>query len=245
MNHVSLKITLLASALALFSAACTEDADQLTNGRGKKGHGTKTEGTACTTDSECESGTCDPTGHVCTASSQVSEALQCNVKPQGARSYVLFDGTKMEEQRTNEATGMNRARMKPYGVMASEYQRVLGNTPDSIKTAGPSFNAAPARWYGEPVYSGVTMNTAFNISFEGCLKYTAANADMKSAPTQDSAKEQCTSFMRKAWSRTPSPEEVDACTDLAVNKLSAETDATRRWAYVCASILSSSQFLTY
>jgi hypothetical protein len=245
MNRFNTKFTLLASAIALLAAACTENADELTNGRGKKKHGTKTEGTPCQDDSECESGMCDPNGHVCTAASQISEALQCNVKPEGARSYVLFDGTKLDEKRANEGTGVNRARMKPYSVMASEYQRVLGNTPDGIKTAGASFNAAPARWYGEPVYSGVTMNTAFNIAFEGCLTFTAANADMKSAPTQDSAKQQCTSLMRKAWSRTPSPEEVDACTDLAVNKLSAETEPTRRWAYVCASILSSSQFLTY
>lgn len=247
MNHVSLKITLLASVLALFSAACVEDADSLTNGKGKKKGGTKTEGSSCQVDSECESGSCDPNAHVCTAASVdgVSAALQCNIKPEGVRSYKSFDGAKLEAERPNEGTGVNRARVKPYQVLAAEYQRVLGTTPESIKTAGASFNAAPARWYGETSYSGVTMNTAFNIAFEGCLTFTAANANMKSAPTTDSAKAECTSFMRKAWSRTPAPEEVDACTDLAVNKLSTETEPTRRWAYVCASILSSTQFLTF
>lgn len=244
-DHVSFKITLLASAVALLAAACIENADELTNGHGKKKGGTKTAGSTCQVDEECESGTCDETNHVCVASSGVSEALQCNVKPENIRSYRNFDGAKLEEQRPNEGTGVNRARMKPYAVMASEYQRILGNTPDGIKTAGASFNASPARWYGEPVYSGVTMNTAFNIAFEGCLTYAAADANMKSAPTTDSAKTECTSFMRKAWSRTPAPEEVDACTDLAMNKLSTETEPARRWAYVCASILSSTQFLTF
>jgi hypothetical protein len=51
--------------------------------------------------------------------------------------------------------------------------------------------------------------------------------------------------MRKAWSKTPAPEEITACTDLAVTKLAAEKDVHRRWSYVCSSILSSSQFLTF
>lgn len=245
MNHVSIKLSLLVSAFAILAAACSQDADELTNGKGRKKGGTKTEGSACQSDDECESGACDETAHVCTASSKVSEALQCNAKPEGARSYKLFDGTKLEEQRLNEGTGVNRARVKPYGVMATELQRVLGNTPASIKTAGPSFNAAPARWFAEPTYSGVSMNKMFEVAFEGCLVYAAANPDMKAAPTAESAKTQCTSFMRKAWSRTPSPEEIESCTDLAVEKLGTEPDPARRWAYVCASILSSSQFLTF
>ena len=50
---------------------------------------------------------------------------------------------------------------------------------------------------------------------------------------------------RKAWSRTATVEDTDACVDVATNKLNDEPDARRRWAYVCASILSSSNFLTY
>jgi len=51
--------------------------------------------------------------------------------------------------------------------------------------------------------------------------------------------------MRKAWSRSASPAEITSCTNLATQKLSTEPDARRRWAYVCSSILSSSQFLTF
>lgn len=245
MNHVSTKLTLLASAIALLAAACTEDADSLTNGHGKKKAGTKTEGSTCKSDSECESASCDETSHVCVGASVIAQALQCNAKPAGARTYKQFDGSNLEDSRANEAVGINRARVKPYVVMASEYQRILGNTPPSLAKAGGSFESPPQRWFAEPVYSGVSMNAAFDISFEGCLTYTRANADMKSAPTADSAKAQCTDLMRKAWSRTPAPEEIDGCTDLALTKLASETDPARRWAYVCASVLSSSQFLTF
>lgn len=245
MNSLTFKLTVLATAFAMFSVACVEETDALSNGKGKKKNGTKTEGSTCQVDSECESGSCDLTAHVCTAASTISEALQCNAKPAGARTYKSFDSTNLEDQRVNEGTGVNRARVKPFGVMASEFQRVLGNTPPSLSTSAASFNAAPARWFGEPVYSGVSMNKVFDVSFEGCLTYTTANADMTSAPDADSAKTQCTALMRKAWSRSPSPEELTACTDLATTKTTSETEPARRWAYVCASILSSSQFLTY
>jgi hypothetical protein len=172
------------------------------------------------------------------------EELQCTEKPQG-NSYVLFDGTKLEASRVNENVGVNRARIKPYAVMASEYQRVLGVVPPSIKTAGASFDDPPARWFAESIYSGVAMNAIFEISYEGCLDYVRAASDLKAIPTPETATAECTKMMRKAWSRTPSPEEVGSCTDLAVTKLAEQKDPARRWAYVCASILSSSQFLTF
>lgn len=175
---------------------------------------------------------------------EVPEALQCTQKPDG-RSYTLFDGTKMEAQRLNENVGVNRARLKPYAVMATEYQRVLGLVPEGIKTSGASFDDPPARWFAESQYSGVSMNAIFEISFEGCLTYTRGAADLAAAPTPASAQAECTRLMRKAWSRSPSPEEVAGCTDLAVTKLASQTDIPKRWAYVCSSILSSSQFLTY
>jgi len=55
----------------------------------------------------------------------------------------------------------------------------------------------------------------------------------------------CGALMRKAWSKTAAPRRIASCTTLATTKLATEPDARRRWAYVCASILSSSQFLTF
>lgn len=171
-------------------------------------------------------------------------ALECTVKPDG-RSYILFDGSKLEGTRVNENVGVNRARLKPFGVMQGEYQRVLGLVPASLAASAGSFDEAPERWFAEAQHSGVSLNAIFDISFDGCLAYTNAAADYAAAPTTATATTVCTTLMRKAWSKTPAPEEIASCTTLATTKLAAEPDARRRWAYVCASVLSSSQFLTF
>jgi hypothetical protein len=171
-------------------------------------------------------------------------ALQCLQKPEG-RSYVQFDGTKLEDSRVNENIGVNRARLKPFNVMQGEYQRVLGLVPTSLAASGGSFDEAPPRWYAEAEHSGVSLNAIFDISFEGCAALTRTAPEYAAAPTAETAVKVCASLIRKAWSRSASPEEITACTNLATQKLSAEPDARRRWTYVCSSILSSSQFLTF
>ena len=171
-------------------------------------------------------------------------ALECTDKPQG-RSYVLFDGKKLEETRVNENVGVNRARLKPFPVMKGEYQRVLGLVPASLDASAGSFDEPPVRWFAEAQHSGVSLNAIFDISFEGCTAFTKTAADYAAAPTMESAATVCASLMRKAWSRSAAPEEITACQNLAMTKLAAVTDARKRWAYVCSSILSSSQFLTF
>lgn len=171
------------------------------------------------------------------------EALLCN-DPKAGRSYVNFDGEKLEAKRLDEGGSVNRARFKPFGVMAGEYQRVLGNTPASLAGAEAAFGAAPARWFAEQPLSGTALNATFSVSFDACLEHTKGDA-FAAAPTDDTAKEFCSTTIRKAWSRAGSPEEIGACVELATKKLDAEADAHRRWSYVCASIMSSSNFLTY
>ena len=171
-------------------------------------------------------------------------ALECTAEAKG-RSYALFDGSKLEASRANENFGVNRARLKPYDVLAGEFQRVLGVTPPSLAGAASSFDAPPPRWFAETKYGGVAVHAMFDISFEACGAWTKTRPEMATAPTAETARAQCSEHMRKAWSRTPAPEEVDACVDLATTKVSSEPDARRRWSYVCASVLSSSQFLTF
>lgn len=170
-------------------------------------------------------------------------ALQCTDAPVG-RSYPQFDGSKLEDSRVNENVGVNRARVKPFAALEKEFQRVLGVVPTSLKGAAGSFDVPAPRWFGEPEYSGVSLHAMANISFDGCLAYTKTNRALAAAPTADSAKTECATLMRKAWSRSPSPEEIGACADLAT-KLGDEKDVHRRWAYVCTSVLSASQFLTF
>jgi hypothetical protein len=202
----------------LLVAACDENPDDLAGGRGANPNADE--------------------------NSVLPLALQCTSKP-NARSYSLFDGTKLEDERKNENAGANRARFKPYAVMAGEYQRVLGVIPTGLAGAASSFDAPPDRWYAEGSHSGVSLDAAFDISFEACNTAGAASTELAQAPTDETATRYCATLMRKAWSRTPSPEETGGCAELATKKLGEEPDARRRWAYVCASILSSSQFLTF
>jgi hypothetical protein len=172
------------------------------------------------------------------------EVLECTEKP-ASRSYALFDGSKLEASRVNENVGINNARIKPYAVLAGEYQRVLGVTPKSLQGSASSFDDPPARWFAEASHSGVSLNAMFGISFEACGAHAAANPTLNAPPTEASADEFCRTTMRKAWSRSPSPDEINGCVELATTKLGDEPDPRRRWSYVCASILSSSHFLTF
>lgn len=225
---LSNQLSLLAAVAALAASvtACGADPDQLTGRQNVPG-------------SDGENNGANPDDP-----NAAPGALECTVKPEG-RSYVLFDGTKLEEKRPNENVGVNRARVKPFGVMKGEYQRVLGLVPPSLDASAGSFDEAPARWFAEAQHSGVSLNAVFDISFEGCAAYTKTGAEFAAMPTAESAATVCTTLMRKAWSKSPAPEEVTACTNLATTKLAAEPDARRRWTYVCSSILSSSQFLTF
>lgn len=208
---------LAAPAFALGATGCGEPTDELLNGARPSG----------------------PPGE-----GVLPEALQCSSAPVG-RSYVQFDGTLLEASRKNEGANVNRARLKPYGALAGELRRVLGAAPASLAGAGASFDDPPPRWYLEAEHSGVSLNAFFGIAFEGCRAYTASGADFAAAPTAESASAVCSKLMRKAWSRPPSAEEVGACAELGASGLDEEPDARRRWAYVCASVLSSSQFLTF
>lgn len=212
---------LLASALVLGAclSACEEDPDSLTGSANKAGASPD-----------------DP--------NLGPHALECTDKPQG-RSYVQFDGRRLEETRANENVGVNRARLKPFPVMKGEYQRVLGLVPASLDASAGSFDEPPARWFAEATHSGVSLDAMFDISFEGCTAYTKTAPEYAAAPTAETAATVCASLMRKAWNRTASPDEVTACQNLATKKLAAESDARKRWSYVCSSILTSSQFLTF
>lgn len=179
-----------------------------------------------------------------TAPTDTPVELQCTEKPPG-RSYRGFDGNALEASRINEGVGVNRARIKPYSVLAGELARVLGQAPPGLAAAAGSFDAPPARWYEEPAATGVGLSTLYSVVFEGALAYAKANAQYAAAPTAQSASAECTAFMKKAWNRAPSPNEVTECVGFATTKLGKETNAQRKWAYVLSSVLTSTGFLAY
>lgn len=172
------------------------------------------------------------------------EGTGTTVQPSG-RPYNGFDNKDLGAGRVQEPLGANRARLVPFEALGGEYTRVIGAAPASLAAASSSFDTAPARWFVEAQASGVGLSTMFSVSFEGAVAMTAADPKYAVAPTAETAPAECIALMKKAWLRTPSPEETSACVDLAVNRLGKEPDAKKKWAYVIASVLSTTRFATF
>jgi len=235
-SSVSVVRSLVALAICALAAACAPDGDSLLGGGG--GGGPNGNG------NDKNGGGPNAPGAPGQPGADTPPELQCTQKPQG-RAYLGFDGLDLGASRVNENVGINRARIKPFPVLQGEYQRVLGLVPASLAGAADSFDAPPPRWFADARQSGVSLSAIFDISFEGCVAFTKDAADYAAMPDATSAGNVCTALMKKAWNRSPTPDESAACVSLATTQLGAEAAPRRRWAYVCASVLSSSNFLTF
>jgi hypothetical protein len=108
-----------------------------------------------------------------------------------------------------------------------------------------TFGADPPRWYSEPAASAITLYSSYRIALQGCLTLTGGGANYAAAPTQATAATECAAWEDKFWSRTPAQSEIDTCASFAVNDTASEPSAPRRWAYACATVLTSANFLTF
>lgn len=161
------------------------------------------------------------------------------------RSYAGFGGAKLEADRITGTSELDRDRVKPYEVLATEYTRMLGKKPPLIDTMATTFGSSPARFYVEPEGSAVTLYSAYRVAFEGCIDFTATATEYAAAPTTASATDVCNALATRFWSRTPEQHEIDACVKTAVTDTASEGNARRRWGYTCAAVLSAAGFLTY
>lgn len=170
------------------------------------------------------------------------------------KGYAGFGGTKLEAGRTEYEVATERMRMKPFEALKDDYRRLLGVEPPSLTASGPTFGEAPARWYAEPAPGAVSLYQAYRIAFDACNEHTKLEAKWATAPTAASAKKECAAWQRKFWSRTPEVDEIEACAKVATTDAAFEavaggetraTEPRRRWAYACASVLASSDFLMY
>lgn len=159
-------------------------------------------------------------------------------------NYQGFGGVRLEVGRDEDSVGYDRDRVKPLSALRGEYARVLGTTPALLDTLSNTFGAVPPRWYVEPESNAVALYSSMRVAFVGCLNVTNT-ADYDAMPDFTNARTKCSAFAHKFWSREPSNEEVDSCVDLVNNKTGEEPIARRKWAYACASVLSSASFLTY
>jgi hypothetical protein len=224
MTTMNAKLTFTFSLLAAVMLACGDGGDELTGGPQRGGGGSGEDGTK-----PGEEGKPDPT-----------DPALCTSK-----TYAGFENQELTNERQVLKLGMDRSRMKPYSALQTEYARVLGSSPASLAGSAATFGAPPARWYEEPQANAVALQTAYTIAFDGCLTYTATAAEYAKAPDATTAETQCSAMARKFWSKTPGPSEISACVEVATTGSAAEPDARRKWAYACASVLTSAGFLAY
>jgi len=159
--------------------------------------------------------------------------------------YEGFGGTRLEAGREDEEVGFDRDRVKPYSALSGEYARVLGKAaPALLGQLASTFGQVPPRWYVEPSATAVSLYSSMRVAFVGCLDFTNT-ADFDAMPDATNAVEKCTGFAKRFWSRSPDTDEVQACVDVVVSGTNRESAARRKWAYGCASVLSSAPFLTF
>ena len=147
----------------------------------------------------------------------------------------------------NENVGVNRARFKPFAVMAGEYQRVLGVVLRRASRARRHRSTSPAaRWYAEAQLLGRLAQRDLRRSRSRVASPTRRRRRIRGgADRRDRAHGVRSAHAQGVEPRRLRPKRSRRCADLATKKLAAEPDARRRWAYACASVLSSSQFLTF
>lgn len=164
---------------------------------------------------------------------------------EAGRSYQGFAGQDLTLDRREIDVGFERARTKPFAALQSEYVRVLGNTPELLAQSESTFGLTPPRWYPKTDANAVSLYQAYRIAFQGCLTVTAQPAQFSQAPTIDSARTECASWAKKFWGRTALGPELEACANVIGVYSTSETSMRRRWAHGCASVLTSSDFLTF
>ena len=170
-----------------------------------------------------------------------TEAQACDF----SYSYEGFGGTRLEAGRDDEEVGFDRDRVKPLSALQGEYARVLGrSTPALLSQLSSTFGQVPPRWFVEPEANAVSLYSAMRVAFVGCIDFTNT-AEFDAMPDASNAEAKCSSFARRFWSRSPDTEEVQACVDVVVSGTARETQPRRKWAYACASVLSSAPFLTF
>ncbi|HEU0035203.1 MAG TPA: hypothetical protein VFQ53_31475 [Kofleriaceae bacterium] len=161
------------------------------------------------------------------------------------RSYIGFGGDALEASRPQLAAGADRMRLKPFGALATEYQRALALTTFDTRAYAATFGRPPARWFLEPAASANTVYAAFALAFDACTQHTGVDARYAEAPSLANADPICRDLALRAWHRDAADDEAAACVTYAVDQTNPADDPRRRWAYACAAVLGASGFLAY
>jgi len=226
----AMKRFLTTSLLSVVVVACADEAGELSGRRGAPGQNGENPG-----------GEGDPNAPGGPdAPGDPSQPGTCAV----GTPHIGFDMQDFVKDRPVGAIGVDRRRLKPFSALRTEFQRVLGAQPAAMASSEAAYGTVQARWYSEPVAGAVSTVTTYSLAFAGCYD-TMTDAAYTAAPTTATATTKCTELQRKAWQVTPAADEVAACVDFAVNGIATEADIRRRWAHVCASIMTSTGFTSY
>jgi hypothetical protein len=161
------------------------------------------------------------------------------------RSYAGFNGNDLSADRLDETAGMDRDLLQPYSSLQGAYTAALGGTPTLVSQMASTFGAPGPRWFFQEKSNAISTYGALRIAFQGCLTLTASASQYANAPDGNTAPSTCIQWESTFWNRTPSNDEAAVCADFAINQTTSESDPRRRWAYACAAVLSTAQFLGY
>ncbi len=221
----------LALVVAQATAACAWD--EAANDRHR--------GTLGDDDDDDDDGTVDADGDGIPDALSGPEAAKICQKGQPHLGFAKMD---FVADRVQAAVGMDRRRVKPFSALTTEFARALGTAPAALTSNAAAFGTVPPRWYVEPTANAVNLYTNYSVGFSGCYD-KMTEATYAAAPTAQTAEAECSRMQKAYWLKTPTTEEIGACRDLAMTALASEANPRRRWAHLCASVLTSAGFTTY
>ncbi len=168
-----------------------------------------------------------------------------------ARTFTGLDGLPLERDRVNAAADLDQRRTRSwenldaYGGDLNQQLGYYRATEGLLERA-----TAPLRpdfWYLEADMGALELYSQFRVGFMACERMVAdphgtplfSLPSFASAPSTDTADGPCRYMMRQFWKTEPTAQQVQACADFAVNETSDLPTVSKRWALVCAALLSS------
>ncbi len=191
---------------------------------------------------------------------------QCSQGASSGHGYLGLAGESLEATRVDAAAATDVDR--PYRVLWYQYERwyltrdvqqAVGSTnndndPEAKDPGvGAAFGLPPNHWYAESEVGAFAVFTTFSYAFKVCRRAGDMPARANVAgwyehvafePTRERATAYCQHVERSAWQREPNAAELESCVSLALS-LTDEPDVGNRWAYVCASVIASTNFLSF
>lgn len=182
---------------------------------------------------------------------------RCEGRPL-SRTYRGFGGETLEADRSDTALGLEGRRTSLYNSidaargnldnMAGEWEFAKGFITEAT---GGAYGVRERNWYSEPSGSALLFATNFRAAFLACEKRITErrgfgmHADFTTLPTPQTARAQCSDLAIRFWKTRATEEQLADCVQYATVETAEETQPSKRWGYVCATLLSTTFVLTH